>query len=405
MKKNILTPVFLFFLLIDVPAYAQNKIAAPLGRAVTQKTVSAAEAARLSRITNQAMHQQLSALFQPPRIAIADERVAFPPAEKPIAFRMQRRADSFFPASAFAIQVDGRIFGITAGHVMYNSARLEEFKAWKAKQANGENPEPFTHLPYARFDKGNGEFLTVQISNWQISNIFGTDVAVFEIPQQALPYVQILPVAQTPTRPWQVANVSGYVLDNPFWLPTEEILYASPYRLILRNNTEREITGMCGSPVMVDGKVVGVYVGFHHDFDLQNTALFAFTQSFIQQGKQLPSIHLAAPIALVMPLVDKMLGKSTAADDVVLTAAGHRVAALQPEERVTGVDLIRDNRTVNTVGAQDLTDPEHLEQFLELQENDVLRIHIESYRYDGKPNDTFWYEVNVSSGQVTRKEA
>lgn len=78
---------------------------------------------------------------------------------------------------------------------------------------------------------------------------------------------------------------------------------------------------------------------------------------------------------------------------------GRPVGILHPQEALLSVSLIRNGETKQVIAAEELTDPEHLEQFLELEENDVLRVTIIPQNSDVK--STFYYDINVSSGKVS----
>ena len=52
--------------------------------------------------------------------------------------------------------------------------------------------------------------------------------------------------------------------------------------------------------------------------------------------------------------------------------------------------------------ADELTDPEHLENLFELQENDILRITVWPRTYTAQKDEIIEYDINVSSGQVVR---
>lgn len=369
--------------------------------AVTAASISAGKTAAYSAQANQVLRQQLSGLLRAPKIESPELRY-FPPAENPFVFRMQRRAESLFPASAFAVEVDGRVFGVTAGHVMYNAARINDLKETLRLQANGHPTTPFTHLPFARFQTGENKFLTTPISNWKMSNMFGADVAVFEIPKEALPYIKPLTLRTQPLQPEQEVSVAGFVNDMPLWMPQEEVLFSTPYRLLLRNQLDREITGMCGSPVLVDGQVAGVYVGFSLQEKAAQTNWGALVKQTLGQPAPLPGVHIVAPISLILPLIDELTGTTNPAHTLWMKVAGHPVAPLQPQERILSIQHFRGEQLLQNLCLDELLNPGHLEHFFNLQENDLLHIHIATEADAGKHIDDFIYEVNVSTGEVSK---
>lgn len=384
-------------------AHAQRGGGVSLHPKAARKPVSSRTVQRRSRSSRKISRQNLRALYQSRTVPEEGEEY-FVTAEKPTIFRVQRHENSVLPASAFAIEVDGHLFGVTAGHVIYTSAKIEERKRIEHQRAMGRDIPEFVHFPFARFYKGNGQFLTTEIKSWQLSNIFGADVAVFEIPEEARPYVKPLPVSATRVKPYDVAKLSGYIADQTFNFPTEEVLISNPYRMLLRNNSDRPTTGMCGSPVMINDKVVGIYVGFLSQKDISKMIFTSLTRHVRKEGEEMPEVHFVAPISLITPLVHKMLGKESPQDGMALKAAGYDVAVLLPEERVSSVELFRNNEKLQAVSAQELTNPEHLDQFFEIQPDDILRVNI-SHSSDGSETDrTFFYELNVSTGEVTRHD-
>ena len=126
------------------------------------------------------------------------------------------------------------------------------------------------------------------------------------------------------------------------------------------------------------------------------------TQSLSREGETFPDLHLAAPISLIKPLIRKMLLQESADEGLPLKAAGYFIAKLQPEERISSVELIRDNKRIESVSANELTDPARLDQFFELQSEDILRVHISSASDGCNTDNRFIYELNVSSGEVTK---
>lgn len=401
--KTVKLFVFILSLLCFSASYTQGSVPGVHPK-VARKAASSQLVHRRSRSARKITRHNLRALYQPPRTAPDPDENYFVVADKPTVFRLQRHETSSFPASAFAVEMDGHIFGVTAGHVIYNTAQLEERKRLETLREKGQNIPEFIYLPFARFRKDNGEFLLTQIKSWQLSNIYGTDVAVFEIPQEALPYIKPLPINTERIKPFEVAKLSGYITDQTFVFPTEEVLVSTPYRMLLRNNSDRPTTGMCGSPVMIDGKVAGIYVGFFSDDNNNKKVLSYMTQSFSREGETFPDLHLAAPISLIKPLIRKMLLQESADEGLPLKAAGYFIAKLQPEERISSVELIRDNKKIESVGANELTDPARLDQFFTLQPEDILRVYISSSSDGCYTDEEFIYELNVSSGEVVRRE-
>ncbi len=358
-------------------SYAQSKNIVEL--ALTKKLLRGGEVSLLARQSNLALKERLGALFRQPLVANPPIYYQLPPSVKPLVFRVQQdlQAPFFATASAFAVEIDGRLFGVTAGHVMHN----------------------ISQNPYMYFQTQEGAFAAEKITSWRISNITGTDVAVFEIPPQAQSCVHPLPLSEQRAQPLQVSSIAGFSLNKPLWLAREEILLATSHRLLIRNNFQKDNTGMCGSPVMVDGKVVGLYVGAFARGVPSSVLWLKLLQGVDPQS--IPPLHMAAPIENIFPLVHDLLGKNVQDEGILMKALGHPIAVLHPQDELYSVMLLRDGQIKQIIRAKELTDPEHLEQFLELEENDVLRVTIfPKHAVDN--HSILRYEINVSSGKVTQ---
>ena len=368
----------LSFLCFPAQTEAQRVPVAPIQRTIAEQTITKASIAAQAQQSNLALYRQISVLLAPPRIQTKRPIYRLPlVANKPITFRVQN-GEKAFPlatASAFAVEIDGHLFGVTAGHVMHN----------------------ISQNPYMYFQTQEGDFATEKITSWRVSNLMGTDVAVFEIPPQAQSYVQPLPLSEQRAQPLQVSSIAGFSLNKPLWLTREEILLATSHRILIRNNFQKDNTGMCGSPVMVDGKVAGLYVGAFPRGIPSSVLWLKLLQGVDPQS--IPPLHLAAPIENIFPLVHDLLGKDVQHEGILMKVLGHPIAVLHPQDELYSVMLLRNGETQSIIRAKELTDPEHLEQFLELQENDILRLTIFP-SHSVSNQSIIHYEINVSSGQV-----
>ena len=115
--------------------------------------------------------------------------------------------------------------------------------------------------------------------------------------------------------------------------------------------------------------------------------------------QELTSLRMATPIENILPLVHDLLGQDVQNEGTMMKVLGHPVGILKPGEGLLSVVLFRGGRQQQSVSAEELTDPEHLEQFLELEENDVVRVNIFPQHSD--VNSIFYYEINVSTGEVS----
>ena len=366
------------FLFCAYPAQAQSWLP-KLQRTIKANTVSTSILKRSQHI-NANLQRQLSVLFQPPIAVPQPKQFQIPKTPKPVSFLVQTGPKSDKTASAFALKIDKAIIGVTAGHVMNNIL--------------------YYHEPYMAFPTGNGQKTVMPIANWRITNRHGTDVAVFELPPEALEYVQPLEVLEQPVRSLQTASIAGFANNAPLWLPNEEILFTGAQRLLLRNTSHYGLDGMCGSPVMVDGKVAAVYVGHApRERSLSYTWVEPIRQLF---NKPLPDLHQAAPIKFIFPLVEDLQERGAIHKfGTMMKALNHPIAMLDPKDQLYSVSLVRDGFVKKSIYLGPLADPEHLENFFELQENDVLRIEVLPDGYVNQRKSPTFYDINVSTGEVS----
>ena len=375
---------FCVFCLISIglgnPVCAQTNpgsLSNTLTRAVTKNARSSV--AELSRAANRSFLKRLSPIFQKPRTLPRPEQHFIPKRPNPISFLVQSGPQSPETASAFAVEVGGKLIGVTAGHVMNNIKNFD---------------------PRMSFPQGK-ERVEFSISNWRMSNRKGNDVAVFAIPEEARPYIQPLKISSTPAEPWQTVSIAGHANNFPVWLPNEEILFVGPQRILLRNTSKRTLFGMCGSPVLIDGKVTGLYVGYD---SADNLAKSQWADPLrVEFDKQLPSLHRVAPIEHIFPLIEKMLfNMDTQNTGTMLQVLGKPIAPFANTDALYTITLLRNDRVVKSIYPGPLADPEHLEQFFEMQENDELLVEVWPEGYPYVRTSPQIYKVNVSTGKVEK---
>ena len=339
---------------------------------IPQGTLSVAA---LSQQANEVLTQRLSALFANPTIPFVPSVREMPTVSSlPLTFRVQRGENSTGTASAFAIRTpDGRLIGITAAHVMNN----------------------IESDPYLLIQTAPGVVKSIRIAAWRKGKDFNVDVAAFEIPQEAAPYVQPLPVAKQPLQANQAVSIAGFTHNIPLWFPQEEVLFVGSQRALVRSSSEELNVGMCGSPIIADGKVVGVYTGFIDEGKKQNPSAWTHVLAGIS-NKPLPPLHQIVLIDQITPFVESLMNNTAEPAGTVLRVLGRPVTILGQEDTLIEIDLVREGMPVQSVYVGPLADPQHLENFLEIQDNDVVSVSIS--RGDGSFNI---YDINVSTGEVT----
>jgi len=374
MKTNKLL-VLLLLTLCVCPLHAQDlKILGQIERMVAGKTIRSVSV--ISQQTNAALYKRLAGLFQPPSTPVALPLPKIPQMTNPITFRVQAGPIIHGTASAFAIEKNGRLFGVTAAHVM-------------------ETIEP---RPFMTYQTAPDQFKAIPITSWRRGNPFNSDVAVFEIPEEAKPYVQPLPISQQPLQPKQHVSIAGFARNTPLWLPSEEVLYVGAQRSFIHNTANQSLTGMCGSPIMADGKVTGLYVGYTRG-----------EQSSVRQGwvkmlnkvssDPLPPMHQISSIDQVFPLVESLENNTPEIEGSVLRVLGYPVTTLGVEDQLFSIEQIRRGLPIKQIYTGPLADPEHMEQFLNLTDNDIVNLSILR-----KSGEIQTYSINVSTGEVTLRE-
>ena len=124
-------------------------------------------------------------------------------------FEVQISENGRHTASAFAINVNGRVWGVTAAHVMKN----------------------ISSDPFIKIKNGSEVVLLAPIQRWHIGNKKGNDVAIFEIPQEVLTHIEVLsPASELPAAGIETQS-PAFVRGNYTFLPSEDVLFAGPHRI------------------------------------------------------------------------------------------------------------------------------------------------------------------------------
>ncbi len=299
----------------------------------------------------------------------------------PFTFQIQRFNDlDAETASAFAIELHGKTFGVTAGHVM-KSIR-------KAPYVKVENGSQTVIAPIKKFFIGN-------------PNSNGLNLAIFELPQDILPYVTVLkPSARAPIT-GEYLSIPGFANGTALFVPQERVLIATPTKLLLQKTVTQGLRGFCGSPFLgKNNKVQAIYIGFVNKEILPS--LKWLNDLPAQVSANMPAFHIAVPVQALNEMVEMAEADAGLKTGTMMYALGHPVAMLHPTESIKSVELFRHGEKVASVQYNPLVDPGRLEQFFKLEENDVLRV-IVNYTNPGEPFPlSKSYDVNVSTGQVTK---
>jgi len=141
-------------------------------------------------------------------------------------FTVQATPESHHKGSAFAVNIDGRVWGVTARHVM----------------------DDINHTPYMTFPGENGVPVTLEAKPSKEGSVAGADLALFEIPPQALPYLRPLELEDELPAAHSVLSSSGFARGNFLSQPAREVLFASRHRILTKYvQSNAPMNGYCGA--------------------------------------------------------------------------------------------------------------------------------------------------------------
>ena len=160
------------------------------------------------------------------------------------------------------------------------------------------------------------------------------------------------------------------------------------------------MSGYCGSPVLVNGKVVGLHIGTLSAEDAR-TANWSdlFTKNNLPA---LPALHVASPINRVVELAKTQdLNNPATQVGTPLKVMGKTVTYLHPREQIYSIQQLRDGFLRKTIHAHPFMNFDKLEEFFSLQENDVLRITVIQPKTTFSPATIYTHDMDISTGKIT----
>ena len=138
-------------------------------------------------------------------------------------------------ASGFALALkdkngNEKIWGVTAGHVARNIS------------AHKKAPN---RKPHIRIQTDTGAFIIAPIEKFFIGNPEGMDIALFEIPQEALPYITVLQPAEHAPAVGEKVSIQGFLAEkgHPFSLIDQTVLLSNSFKTFLKKTPEEKMTG------------------------------------------------------------------------------------------------------------------------------------------------------------------
>lgn len=299
-----------------------------------------------------------------------------PPSIRRSVFTVQATADSKHKGSAFAVNIDGRVWGVTARHVM----------------------DDIGHTPYITVPDQNGNPITLLATPSKQGSAAGADVALFEIPPQALEFLRPLELADELPPIYGVLSSSGFARGHFLSQPEREVLFASRYRILTKYvSFHSQGNGYCGSPLLFNGKVAGVHVGSLLA-DKHGTAAW-FPLTLGKFNTPVHDVSVAVPAGWLRTLARQAAGET--APGAALLFNGLEIGRMLPSDHINFIMQLREGRVLKTIPRYPFMDYEHLENFFDAADGDIFRMEINQTGPAGIGRRTVWYEWD-NAGRITK---
>ena len=291
-------------------------------------------------------------------------------------FTLQATPEAHGKGSAFAIKIDGQVWGVTARHVLDDIGR-----------------SPYMSVP----DK-QGKPLFFQVNAAREGNIHGADIAVFPIPQEALAYISPFhPEYALPETNTSIQS-AGFSHGNFGWFPRIQVLFSSKHRILTRYQDYPIRSGYCGSPLLHNGKVIGVFTGVVTANNAQTSAWYLLV------GQHFPGEITSFNHAVPVSWVRKLVHSHPHTPGVTLKLWGQTLGFLRPDENVHAIQQLRNDRLVKATTAYPFMDYNHLENFFDLKPGDVFRVIIHQGDRSSVKRRVYYYELHTDSKQIIIRE-
>ena len=368
---------FLFFLLCCFSlGYAK-----PLPPSVEELARKALSAAQLRTLSHNATADLIRRLKRMPQVRTNPRQQFNPnvsPSEIPTV-QVQLHAYSVNTASATPIMIDGR------KELFFATHWAEEIKK----------------DPHVKVTTPNGEVITAPIQKMYSAHKRGLDLTVFRAPEEIEPFITALEPAEYLAEAGTPVNISGFAHESPTLLPEETVLFASPVRYVIQMRNPKMLGGICGGTITdpVTGEVIAIEQGYNY----MGSALMAQWFQLLPRDAQenLTDVHFAIPIQNAVAVARAFESGDDSLAAIEMKVLGRPVALLYPDEYIFSVSLMRDGIEKQTIHFNPFLNPQKLEEFFNLEPNDVLRIVVERGTSGTKKAQTIYYDVNVSTGKVT----
>lgn len=294
-------------------------------------------------------------------------------------FTVQATPESHHKGSAFAVNIDGRVWGVTARHVM----------------------DDINHTPYMTFPGENGVPVTLEAKPSKEGSVAGADLALFEIPPQALPYLRPLELEDELPAAHSVLSSSGFARGNFLSQPAREVLFASRHRILTKYvQSNAPMNGYCGAPLLQNGKVAGVHIGSLLADKAQSADWFSGTLS--QFNAKAHDLSIAVPAFWLRALARQASGAYSPQEGIPLVFNGLQIMRLQPTDTIGFIMQLRNGRVVKTLPRYPFMDFAHLETFFDVHPGDSFRLEIQSGSRIYPARRTYWYEWTAGENNITQ---
>ncbi len=292
-------------------------------------------------------------------------------------FTIQATETSKHKGSAFAITINGKVFGVTARHVLDDVGR-----------------SPFITVPGPQ-----GEDVIFPVEPLKEGNSHGADLALFSIPRTAQELLIPLELADEIPAAYDILSSSGFAHGNFLSQPERVVLFASQYRILTKFvSFNMSPNGYCGSPLLHRGKVVGVHIGSMAANKIQSADWFAGTLR--QFDAPVHDLSLAVPSFWLRKLASQAAGTYTAEQGVPLIFKNVEITRLPPDANINFIMQLRNGRVINTLPRYPFMDFTSLENFFEIEPGDVFRMEINQRNAAFAKNQLVWYEWDADSGRI-----
>ena len=283
--------------------------------------------------------------------------------------------------TAFALEVDGKMWGVTARHIFNDIGRSAYMT-----MANPLNPAETLHAPISPVREGS---------------VNGADVAIFEIPPEIAPFIK-------PLQPDYELPLAGTTLTSAgfghgffTWQADRPVLFASQHRILTQYTNFPNRSGYCGAAVMLNGKVVGVHVGsiLQSQDKLPEWEYLTLRKA----DEQMKEVSQVVPIQWVRRLAQETQKLEPEKEDFFIN--GQKIGSLATDESIAEIMHLREGRIVKRLPAYPFLDYKYLERFLEIEPFDTVIIRVTKGDNHSLRRISRWYEWDAHTNIVLQRSS